>query len=314
MRAGEREPVLDLLEEAFSERDLFASYMDDFPGFEPGDFLLACDGERPVSSVQIFRIPVRFGDAELQLGGIGSVACLKSHRSQGLASALMRRAAEEMRARDMPIGLLFTGRFTFYEPLGWHQMPRPMLSIRRSDSGAVSSDAFHIRVFESADLPAVREIYDAYNADHPWTTIRDDAYWRGQLRYAGTPDEDFRVVVSGGAIVAYARGITIEGVPFAMEYGRLTDRADELSAVLLAIAPESARMALHTSHDSGLLDALNRADADPQPADDPSAMWKVLDPRKLRSLIGVEAEVEDEALLQRLVGEPGSIYWLSDRF
>ena len=44
MRASEREPVLDLLERAFAERDLFALYMDADPAYDPEDFVLALDG------------------------------------------------------------------------------------------------------------------------------------------------------------------------------------------------------------------------------------------------------------------------------
>ena len=68
------------------------------------------------------------------------------------------------------------------------------------------------RSFEESDLPRIQRIYDFYNLRCNASTVRDLPYWTDQLRYAGNPEEDFRVVERDGAVQAYARSIQSMGV------------------------------------------------------------------------------------------------------
>ncbi len=312
MRASEREPVLDLLERAFAERDVFALYMDADPAYDPEDFLLALDGGHPVSCVQIFRKTIRLRGEPVPLGGIGSVATDPDHRGSGLASELMRRSEQRMRERGMPLGLLFTTRFSFYARLGWVQIPCRQLAVHPGGA-AEEPDGIERRCLRPGDLPAVRALYDRYADGFEGTTLRDDAYWRGQLRYAGAPDEEFRVALRGERLIAYARAVSLM-TRIATEYAHERGEADSAASLLLELCPDEAAMIVHMPPDTELETALRAGARQVDRVDDPTQMWRALDAAALARLAVLPEATPEPELLHQLIGGPPVHYWTSDRF
>lgn len=312
MRASEREPVLDLLERAFSERELFARYMDADPAYDPGDFLLALDGGRPVSCVQIFTKAIRLRGESVPLGGIGSVATDPDHRSKGLGSELMRRSEQRMRERGMPLGLLFTTRFSFYATLGWVQIPCRQLAVHRGGAPD-EQDGIARRPWRPSDLRAVRALYGRYASGFEGTTLRGEAYWEGQLRYAGAPDEDFRVALRGERLVAYARGVSLM-TRIAMEYAHEPGEAESAAALLLELCPDDVAMIVHMPPDTELETALRAGARQVDRVDDPTQMWRALDPGALAGLAKLPEATPEPDLLRELIAGPPVHYWTSDRF
>jgi predicted N-acetyltransferase YhbS len=314
MRAADRAAVLDLLEHAFGVRELFDRYMDFDPAFAWDDFWLALDGGRPVSCVQVFAKTVRLRGEAVKLGGIGSVATHESARGKGLASELLRRAIESMRARGMALSLLFTGRFTFYEPLGWQQISLRFFKLAAGARvGAVDPNTLE-RAFRPADLERVAALYDAYTELLSGPTIRDARYWAGQLHTAGTPEEDFRVAERGGEIVAYARAASFGGRVRVIEYARAANGADALARLLASFTPAEHSLPVPLVRDADLGDALHALGLATSPGEDPSAMWRVLDAAVLARIAGASPTMPERALLESLVGGPLVTYWPSDRF
>jgi predicted N-acetyltransferase YhbS len=314
MRQGEREPVLDLLEGAFGFREIFARYMQRDPLLQPEDTLLALVDDTPISCVQIFSKRIRLRGETLPLGGVGSVATATSHRRQGLGSELLRRALEEMERRGMALALLFADLVGFYERLGFVSVPQRRWLLHRPPRLPDPPVAVRFRAFVPEDLPAVRDLYDEYGGAFEASTVRDPSYWEGQLGYAGNPDEDFRVAVRGGRVVAYARVIEIRGATAATEFGRAASAAADLAALLLALAPASHPLICPRPPDPELDEALERAGALLQPMRDPETLWRVLDRPALLRLSALPGTRGDEELLVALVGGPRALYWPSDRF
>jgi len=314
MRAADRVAVLDLLEHAFGVRELFERYMDFDPAFAWEDLWLALDGGRPVSCVQIFSKTIRLRGEAVKLGGIGSVATHTSARGKGLASELLRRAIESMRARGMALSLLFTGRFTFYEPLGWQQMSLRFFKLAAGARVGTGDPSTVERAYAPADLDDVAALYDAYTELLSGPTIRDARYWAGQLRTAGTPEENFRVAERGGEIVAYARAASFGGRMQVLEYARGANGADGLARLLLSLVPAEHSLAVPLVRDAGLGDALHAQGLAISPGENPSAMWRVLDAPTLAQIAGTSPTTPDRGLLEALVGGPLVTYWPSDRF
>jgi len=314
MRAEDREPVLDLLEHAFSVRELFARTMDFDSAFAYADILLALDAGRPVSCVQIFERPIRLRHERVTLGGIGSVATHASARGKGLASELLRHAIPRMQARSMALSLLFTGRFTFYEPLGWQQISLRLFKLAPTPSLGAPDDGTVLRAFRAGDLARVAALYDAYTEPLSGPTVRDARYWAGQLRTAGTPEEDFRVAERAGRIVAYARAASFGGRVRVLEYARGADGASALARLLAAFAPAEHNLPVPLVRDAELGDALRALGLSISPGEDPSAMWRVLDRSTLARIAGASENTPDRALLEALLGGPLVTYWPSDRF
>jgi predicted N-acetyltransferase YhbS len=314
MRAGDREPVLDLLEHAFSVRELFARYMDFDPAFSYADILLAIDAGRPVSCVQIFARPIRLRHERVTLGGIGSVATHAAARGKGLASELLRQAIQIMHTRGMALSLLFAARFSFYERLGWQQMSLRFFKLPPGAQLGAANDGTVLRAFEPADLARVAALYDAYTEPLSGPTVRDARYWAGQLHTAGTPEEDFRVAERDGAIVAYARAASFGGRVRVIEYARAADGALALARLLAALAPATRSLAVPLVRDADLGDALSALGISVSPSEDPSPMWRVLDRPALVRIAGASEDASDRALLDTLLGGPLVTYWPSDRF
>ncbi len=313
MRAGEEERVLDLLEGAFGERGIFERYLARDPLLRPEDTLLALNDQGPISCVQIFSKRIRLRGETVGLGGIGSVATADSQRKRGLASKLLRRAIREMERRGMALALLFTGIAQFYRRLGFQPVPHSRQLLRRPASLPEPPSELSLRPFQPEDLDAIRALYESYSVRFETSTVRDVSYWKGQLRYAGTPKEDFQLAEKASRVVAYVRCIELEGARVAMEFSRSEGGAAELAALLLAVAPQSDPLVLPRASDPALNHALTATGAQLESIEDPTLLWRVLDRPTLARLAKLP-NAQDEELLAALVGGPQCLYWPSDRF
>jgi len=311
LRDDEREAFLDLMDAAFvdEERAHFARYLDEDPLLGHDDTLVALDAGRIVSALQIFTRTIRLRGEPVLLGGIGSVGTHPDFEGRGLSTALLRRAIDAMHGRGMVLSLLFTGRVGFYQRLDWVQILHPLLVARRRTDRAPTAG----RAFRERDLPAVQAIYAAYSGPRDGATLRDEAYWRAQLRFAGQPDEHFRVLERDGRIVAYARRIRFVTLARIIEHGCMRGAEGELADLLLGMAPVDAPLFL--PHCDAVLEAAIRTRAAAcDRIEFPDQMWRVLDRPRLQDLAEVDDAVDDASLLARLVAGPDCVYWPSDRF
>jgi predicted N-acetyltransferase YhbS len=315
MRSEEWGTVLDLLEGAFGLRQVFELYMSYDPALGPEDTWVAMHDGQPVSCVQIFTKQVRIRGETLLMGGIGSVGTHPDHRSQGLASELLRRADEDMRGRGMALALLFSDRVSFYGRLGWVSIPQGKLALHRKENAAAAAPSgVEIRPYHADDRPQVEDLYERHTRTFETSTVRNQSYWDGQLRYAGNPDEDFRVAARGGRLVAYARKVALEWGTYAMEYARDPGASEELAVLLTALAPDEGALLVPWAGDTQLERALEPYAKRLDHFHDPGSMWRVLDRARLERLLDSPTGDGDRALLERLVGGPGVLYWYSDRF
>ena len=310
LRPGEEEDFLALMYSAFGFAEHFSRYLefDDRLGVE--DTFVIASAERIVSGVQIFTRPIRLRGESLLLGGIGSVATHPDHEGRGHATRLLHATLAEMQRREMALALLFTSRLSFYERLDWVQIPYRVWVLNE----ARTTEPIVQRPMRMSDLPCAMEIYSRYTKDLDGVTDRDEAYWRGQLRFAGNPDEDFRIVERAGEPVAYARSIPFEGLTRVMEFARFGDAAPELSRLLASMAPEGQGLFIPDSGDRELQEACRLAFRDVRQMEFPDQMWRVLDRERLRVLVGAAPGTPDADLLGQVVGAGHHLFWPSDRF
>ena len=309
MRPKEREAVLDLLEEAFGERNLFVGYLDFDPELGPKDSLLALANGQPVGCVQIFTKRIRLRGEAVGLGGIGSVATQPRWRHQGLARTLLQQAIAEMSRRRMAISLLYAGPHPLYEQQGWVSIPERYLRIHAPDELPRLPEACTVRDFERRDLEVVRELYERYAASLETTTLRTPEYWDGQLRYAGNPDEDFRVAECDGRIIGYARALGAPDARAILEYACEAGAEVELASLVLRLAARGRPL---IGPASPIEEPLRKLGARTELFRPRSAMWRVLDRAKLEQLSGVAGD--DAQILETLVDRSDALYWPSDRF
>src|SRR5882757_1272820 len=168
---NERDEVLDLLALWYNDREFFARYNQIDPTFRDDLCLVARDGNRLVSTVQIFDRAINLDGHAVPMGGIGSVFTLEEYRHQGVASDLMRLAGDTMIGEGFEVSLLFAERLTFYNQFGWREVERKF-SILPSAASIDARKHFVIDSFDaSRDLDSVVEIHRAYSGRFNVTAI-----------------------------------------------------------------------------------------------------------------------------------------------
>jgi len=257
-RRNERDEVLDLLALWYNDREFFARYNQLDPTFRDELCLVARDGGRLVSTVQIFDRAINLDGHAVPMGGIGSVFTLEEYRHKGVASALMRLAVDTMVGEGFEVSLLFAERLTFYNQFGWREVERKF-SILAGGSGLKPADSdgwdrFEIDIFdETRDLPEVAEIHRAYSGRFNVSAVRDESAWRANLRFAGNQpmrpgegsEEYFTICRErGGRIAAYARVTRFHGVSMVMEFGYRPGNDDAMLATFKYLAEEASGAAI----------------------------------------------------------------------
>ena len=200
----------------------------------------------------------------------------------------------------------FAGPTEFYEKLDWHAIPMRQVGMRRTPS----TKPLEGREFRDTDLPKLRTAYDSYCQGRDGTTVRDDAYWRGQLRYSAGPERHFRVLERDGRIDAYARADELAGYHVVLEFARAPGRARELARLIAGLVPDDGMLLVRLTRDAELERGLTEAGLEVFPFPDPTPMWRVLDRAALARLTRLPPDSSDLELLSALDVH----YWLSDRF
>ncbi len=348
---GERDEVLDLLGRWYGDRAFFERYNHNDPGFRDALCLVARDGGRLVSTVQIFDRAINLDGQAVPMGGIGSVFTLEEYRHKGVASALMRLSVETMTREGFEVSLLIAERLTFYNQFGWREVERNF-SILAAAASLEVSDRYVIDSFESErDLAEVAKIHREYSGRFNVTAVRDDSAWRANLKFAGNQplhpgegsEEYFVVCRDGARIAAYARVTRFHGVSMVMEYGYVAGGigidamlatfkylgqsaggipvtvkrvGDHKRASLLHSASkpsEPSVIVTHTAHDRALEKALGDAGCPVAHHVDNNDMWRVLAPDKLARRFAMAPEAAAARALE-IFADSRSVFWTADRF
>ena len=346
---GERDEVLDLLARWYNDREFFARYNHNDPGFRDALCLVARDRGQLVSTVQIFDRAINLDGQSVPMGGIGSVFTLEEYRHKGVASALMRLAVDTMVREGFEVSLLFAERLTFYNQFGWREIERKF-SILAGAASLNAPDRFVIDSFEIArDLAEVAAIHRAYSGRFNVTAVRDDTAWRANLKFAGNQplhpgegsEEYFVVCRDGGPVAAYARVTRLYGLSMVMEFGYLAGAVDAMLATFKCLGEEASgvpvtsvrtgdhrRAALlhsasapaapsvlvtHTEHDPTLEKALDGAGCPVAHHTDNFYMWRVLAPDKLARRFAMAPEAASARAFD-IFADSRSLFWTADRF
>jgi predicted N-acetyltransferase YhbS len=346
---NERDEVLDLLALWYNEREFFARYNLNDSTFRDALCLVARDGGRLVSTVQIFDRAINLDGHAVPMGGIGSVFTLEEYRHKGVASALMRLAVETMTREGFEVSLLFAERLTFYNQFRWREIERK-LSILVNAATLKTPDRFVIDFFDSSrDLDAIAAIHRTYSGHFNVTAVRDSDAWRSNLKFAGNQplhpgegsEEYFIVTRDGPSISAYARVTRFHGVTMVMEFGYRPGATDAMLATFKHLAAEASGVATalaragdhrrakllraksaeagsptlvtHTAHDPDLERSLGDAGCPVAHHIDNNYMWRVLAPEKLGRRFATTPDAAATRAFE-LFADSRSLFWTADRF
>ena len=349
---SERDEVIELLGRWYNDRgEFFARYNQNDPTFRDALCLVARDGGRLVSTIQIFDRAINLDGQSVPMGGIGSVFTLDEYRHKGVASALMRLSVDTMVREGFEVSVLFAERLTFYNQFGWREVER-QFSILTAAASIRADDRFVIDSFETErDLVEIAAIHRGYSGRCNVTAVRDDSAWRANLKFAGNQpldhgegsEEYFVVCRDGARIAAYARVTRFHGVSMIMEYGYIAGGigvdamlatfkylgesascvpvtvrhiGDHRRAALLHSASKPAEpsvLVTHTAHDPALEKALGDAGCPVAHHTDNNYMWRVLAPDKLARRFAMAPEAAAAHAFD-LFADSRSVFWTADRF
>ena len=346
---SERDEVLDLLSLWYNDREFFARYNQLDPLFRDELCLVARDGGRLVSTVQIFDRSINLDGHAIPMGGIGSVFTLEEYRHKGVASALMRLAVDTMVREGFEVSLLFAERLSFYSQFGWRAVERKF-SILAGAANIKAPTHFVIDVFDAAcDLAAIAEIHRAYSGRFNVCAIRHDASWRANLEFAGNQPmrpgdgskEYFIVCRHNDRIAAYARVTRFHGVSMVMEFDYLARDLDAMLATFKYLgevatgspisfkrkgdhrresllraedsAAESGLLISHTAQDPDLEARLGDAGCPVTHHSDNNYMWRILAPAKLAQRFAMTPEAASAHAFE-IFEDSRSLFWTADRF
>ena len=164
---------------------------------------VACDGDKMVSTVRVFRREIYLNGQKIKMGGIGEVCTLKEYRRQGLSSDLLRMSIDYMNYNDMPVSMLFTGVNGHYLKHGWFTVSRRFHSLAPLAKWGMSSQrqgGFQLRKPTINDTESLVSLYASSNSKYNCMLVRGKEYWE---RWVSHSINNQAVIESNGEIIAY---------------------------------------------------------------------------------------------------------------
>ncbi|CAM3904774.1 GNAT family N-acetyltransferase [Cohnella lubricantis] len=197
------EDIFNILGEVFPVgKAFFQDRLLNDSSYDPQTTWFATVEGKVASTIQIFPLHIRVGQAVLKIGGIGSVGTDPCYRGIGLAQSLLRAQTEWMKQNDYDASLLLAIIHAFYEKAGWKLIPEKGCSMPKPDPIEPPA-GYEIVPFEAQYLDQLRHIYEQYNDGRTYTLIRDEAYWNDLLLWPAWTQADCLLVRHNGRIVAY---------------------------------------------------------------------------------------------------------------
>lgn len=182
-----------------------------------------------------FRLGTWIGGAEIPVGGVASVGVAPEARGAGVARALMAAVDATLRARSVPLAMLYPFRHKFYRQLGYGMV----CELRRIRVPAAAYPASPIEgVVRAAarpdDLQAVRRCYQRAGERTNGLVVRRENVWRALF----APEGRQLIVVPGAS--GEVDGYVVYGY-----LGPPEGLAQELDVVELVAETDAARRALY---------------------------------------------------------------------
>jgi len=353
LEARERMRVAAMLDgwrlaEGWTAGDRFRQQAEFDPSWSDENVFVAAEQDRLVAALSIFPRHTRILGHVIPTAGVGNLFTETDARGRGIATELLERACDAMRARGLELAMIFPGpppaTPEFFAKRGWHSWggqqtilrADPGASARGAQSGADDFELIPVGPEDQRALQSVKSIHAAYAASRSGTIVRDDALWRACLQLTPAPVEEFWVARRGGLTVAYARASIVDDVLTLTELGRFEDGAGALARLIASLleprdddpllrgtragrvgsAELRSAMVLPTFDDLGLTVALEHLGIRSHPMDDARANFRCVNLIGLASRLDVDllADEDGTAFLQRILPPDAMVFWPADRF
>ena len=183
---------------------LFVNIVEHDPWFDLNNTRACFVNGKAASVVQIFDRPMRIGDCAVRMGGVGSVGTDPPHRRAGYSSEVLRDSVRYMQTAGYDLSILGTGIQSHYARTGWVMHPLYAMDLTLPPTlGKVPSDVTIELCVLDRDLPALRSIFDQYNANRTGTFVKNAEYWTNRPKWRAHDPSLYWIAKQGGTTVAY---------------------------------------------------------------------------------------------------------------
>ncbi|UVI29195.1 GNAT family N-acetyltransferase [Paenibacillus spongiae] len=207
IRSGELQMWSELCREVFDKEtgrehgDSFLRMAQNDPWKEQNSILVAVDESRIVSTVQIYCRTTMVGAQAIKTGCIGGVCTNPAYRGQGLTTRLLHNAIDIMREQDIPLSMLTSGIWSFYERSGWENVDWHW-KIANFEVDDRVLEAFTVRPVRMEDMDAIKILYAKHSRRFNGPIVRDrDDYWSRNIQMENKPC--WVAVDHNGDLIAY---------------------------------------------------------------------------------------------------------------
>lgn len=347
LSSHERMDLAELLDawplaEGWSAGDRFRRQVEFDPSYDDENVWVAVEQGNILACLSILPRHLKILGHVIPTGGVGNLYTVPSARTKGVATELLERACEAMRARGLELGLVFPGAPPatpeFFKERGWHGWGGQRTILRRDGATRpASEDSVDIELEPVAPederaLQSVKSIHIAYGASRSGTIVRNDSLWDASLSLLPAPREEFWIARRGGLTVAYARAAIVDDVLTVTELGRFEDGAEALARLIVSLleprdedvlardvlpsAQLRSFIVLPTFDDIGLMVALEQRGVRSHPMDDASASFRCVNLIGLASRLDVDLLPDEDGpvFLKRILPPDAMVFWPADRF
>ena len=162
-------------------------------------------GDRIVSTVQIFGIPIRLDGQPVRVGGIAHVATLPD-AGAAYAGRVLRDAVALMEREGFLLSMLHTGIPRYYQRLGWWTIPEHVFTVELATPVPPPSGRYQIETYDvDRDAEALAALYARVSADLNGTKVRSRKDWTTDPPWEPEDFDRYLVARDGDDVVAYVR-------------------------------------------------------------------------------------------------------------
>ena len=183
---------------------LFINIVEYDPWFDLNNTRACFVDGKAASVVQIFERPMRIGNCVVRMGGVGSVGTDPPHLRAGYSSKVLRDSVRYMQTAGYDLSILGTGIQSHYARAGWVMYPTYSMEVTLPSTLRETSPDVAIELCElDQDLPALRGIFDQFNANRTGTFVKNVEYWTNRPKWRRQDPSLYWIAKQGGTTVAY---------------------------------------------------------------------------------------------------------------
>jgi GNAT superfamily N-acetyltransferase len=178
---------------------------------EFGIFAVTRDGT-VASGLLLMRLPTQTAQGKLEVGGVSAVSTRPDHARRGLMTAIMNRAHEYFRERELEYSVLTSSRrlgaMAMYQRLGYSEIDHSEVAVKQPNQPRIgSTDDITVRSFSETDIDDVDLVFKRAVEGSTGFICRPKNFLKARKYSMGVeikPAENMRIVERDGSVTGYA--------------------------------------------------------------------------------------------------------------